>query len=322
MYRQIRVHRDDWDLQRMLWINEQNGIRAAPFLAFRTLLQLVEDEGEKYLLALPCITHGRYVDDIFGGADTSQELIETALQLQNLYRNQVDHVLCNYDTSKILGLRWNSQEDQFTFATTLSLNIDRFSKRSILSDIAKIFDPLSFVSLVVIKAKMLLQELWLHKIKWDDPIPQQLSIHWRAIKRDLSKLNKITIPRWLNTKSGSTVELHGFSDASQLAMAAVIYLTAHNACTNTKTILICSKTKVASLKRLSILQLELAAALLLSRLILYVKNTLNMKTTATYLWTDSRVTLTWIKSHASRWKDFVRNHVILIQETTSNYQWN
>ncbi|XP_011502401.1 PREDICTED: uncharacterized protein LOC105365842 [Ceratosolen solmsi marchali] len=82
IYRQIRVHEDDWDLQRSLWINENNeevsyhlttatyGKRAAPFLAVRTLLQLVEDEGEKYPLAVPSIIHGRYVDDIFGSADT------------------------------------------------------------------------------------------------------------------------------------------------------------------------------------------------------------------------------------------------------------
>ncbi|XP_011496534.1 PREDICTED: uncharacterized protein LOC105361126 [Ceratosolen solmsi marchali] len=357
IYRQIKVHKDDWVLQRILWIDDKGnetpyylttvtyGMRAAPFLAVRTLLQLVEDEGKNYPLAVPCITQGRYVDDIFGGADTQQELIEIALQLKKLCnaggfplakwhsthedtiiainadRNQEAIITFDCDTPKILGLQWDSQRDQFTFATTLSADNEKTSKRTILSNIAKIFDPLGFLSPVVIKAKMLLQELWLHKIKWDDPIPQRLSTQWRAIKQDLLELNQITIPRWLNTRNGSSTELHGFSDASQLAMAAVIYLTVHNA-SEQQTILICSKTKVAPLKRLSIPRLELTAALLLSKLTQYIRNTLNMEITATHLWTDSRVALTWIRSHASRWKDIVRNRVTLIQELTSNYQWN
>ncbi|XP_024879651.1 uncharacterized protein LOC112459662 [Temnothorax curvispinosus] len=87
-------------------------------------------------------------------------------------------------------------------------------------------------------------------------------------------------------------------------MAAVVYITVHGS--NGATIsLVCSKTKVAPLKRLTIPRLELTAALLLSRLMQYVQATLKFNVTETHLWTDSVVTLTWIKSHALRWKDFV-----------------
>ncbi|XP_071647547.1 uncharacterized protein [Temnothorax longispinosus] len=100
-------------------------------------------------------------------------------------------------------------------------------------------------------------------------------------------------------------------------MAAVVFITVHGS--NGATIsLVCSKTKVAPLKRLTIPRLELTAALLLSRLMQYVQATLKLNVTATHLWTDSVVTLTWIKSHASRWKDFVRNRVSQIQELTAN----
>jgi len=43
-------------------------------------MQLAEDEGHRFPLAVPLITHGRYVDDIFGGADTVEQLIEIAHQ--------------------------------------------------------------------------------------------------------------------------------------------------------------------------------------------------------------------------------------------------
>ncbi|XP_024893965.1 uncharacterized protein LOC112468833, partial [Temnothorax curvispinosus] len=53
----------------------------------------------------------------------------------------------------------------------------------------------------------------------------------------------------------------------------------------------------------------------------YVQATLKLNVTATHLRTDSVVTLTWIKSHASRWKDFVRNRVFQLQELTANAHW-
>ncbi|XP_024879092.1 uncharacterized protein LOC112459283, partial [Temnothorax curvispinosus] len=153
------------------------------------------------------------------------------------------------------------------------------------------------------------------KFQWDEPLPSQLSSRWLIIRKELTSLIKLSIPRWYNqgstsqtTWSTSSMEFHGFSDTSQLAMAAVVFITVHGS-NGTTISLVCSKTKVAPLKRLTIPRLELTAALLLSRLMQYVQATLKFNVTATHLWTDSVVTLTWIKSHASRWKDFVRNRV-------------
>ena len=44
------------------------GTRSAPFLAIRVLLQLVEDEGSRYPLAIPPLLKGQYVDDIYSGS--------------------------------------------------------------------------------------------------------------------------------------------------------------------------------------------------------------------------------------------------------------
>ncbi|XP_071578007.1 uncharacterized protein [Temnothorax nylanderi] len=356
MYRQINVHKDDWNLQRVLWINKQlkevenylttvtYGTKGAPFLAVRTLLQLVKDEGHKFPLAVPPLTEGRYVDDTFGGADTVQQVIQIALQLKSLCmaggfplskwhathqdvltavqaeKDQGSQIAFDDCTTKILGLKWLPHEDSFTFSTRISSHTNHFTKRLVLSEVAQIFDPLGFASPVVIKAKMLLQELWLHKLRWDEPLPSQLSSRWLIIRKELTSLSRISIPRWHNTWSTSSVEFHGFSDASQLAMAAVVYITVRGS--NGATIsLVCSKTKVAPLKRLTIPRRELTAALLLSRLMRYVQATLKLNVTAIHLWTDSVVTLTWIKSHASRWKDFVRNRVSQIQDLTAKAHW-
>jgi len=50
------------------------GLVCAPFLALHTMIQLVQDEGSKFPLAVPVMINGRYVDDLFDGADTLEEV--------------------------------------------------------------------------------------------------------------------------------------------------------------------------------------------------------------------------------------------------------
>ncbi|XP_054287927.1 uncharacterized protein LOC129003652 [Macrosteles quadrilineatus] len=72
---------------------------------------------------------------------------------------------------------------------------------------------------------------------------------------------------------------------------------------------------------MSIPRLELTAALMLVRLAKYVREILDIKSAPLWLWTDSRVTLTWIQNHPSKWKDFVCNRVSIIQETEPLARW-
>ena len=235
MYRQVKVHEDDWDLQRILWIDNElketayklttvtYGTKAAPFFAVRALLQLVDDERRRFPLAVPSFEHGRYVDDIFGGADSTQELIEIAQQLKALckaggfplakWHSTIPELLKTVSTTdnsssiisaddcvtKILGLKWLPQEDKFIFSSKFDSPPQKLTKRLILSEVAQTFDPLGFKSPVVARAKMLLQELWLHKLNWDDPLPPQITTKWLIIREDLTSLARRLIPRWFNT---------------------------------------------------------------------------------------------------------------------------
>ncbi|XP_063981496.1 uncharacterized protein LOC135164771 [Diachasmimorpha longicaudata] len=355
MFRQIGVHQDDWPLQQILWADANGnvttyqlttvtyGTRSAPFLSIRVLNQLVEDEGSNYPLAVEPLTKGRYVDDICGGADSEEELLKTAHHVTQLCQSggfplakwhsnsagllstlrldstSHDQKVIEDSITKILGVSWHPGTDSFTFSIARP-ETNSISKRIILSETAQLFDPLGFLAPVVVRAKILLQALWIEKLGWDDPVSPTTAHRWRQFRDELNQLSEVTVPRWLGLLKGFDVEVHGFSDASQVAMAAVIYLKVPHLPGNGIT-LVCSKTKVAPLKRLTIPRLELTAALLLAKLIRYVQDQLNLSAAPTYLWTDSSVTLTWISSHPSRWKEFVRNRVALIQELTQPSHW-
>ncbi|XP_018314709.1 uncharacterized protein [Mycetomoellerius zeteki] len=96
MFRQIKVHPADWRYQRILWINDTNqlvtyqlttvtyGTACAPYLALRVISQLIIDEGIRFPLAVPTLTQGRYVDDLFGGSDTIEETQAVIQQVNQL----------------------------------------------------------------------------------------------------------------------------------------------------------------------------------------------------------------------------------------------
>ncbi|XP_046145649.1 uncharacterized protein LOC123988934 [Osmia bicornis bicornis] len=357
MFRQVAVHPADWDLQRILWSDPQGktvsyqlttvtyGTRSAPFLAASALLQLVHDEGHRHPLAVPPLLKGRYVDDILGGGDTVKEAEEVAVQLTQLCRaggfplqkwssncpELLKVISGDGDTSsstmdfsdlptRILGLSWQPLADHFWFSAARTFR-DAVTKRTILSEVARLFDPLGFLAPLTIRAKILLQELWLEQLGWDEPLPPSTALRWTTFRTELQDLSDLHIPRWLNLTPEGRVEIHGFSDASQHALAAVVYLRISSSTSSATLSLVCAKTKVAPLKRLTIPRLELTAALLLARLAQYVRNTLELSSAPVHLWMDSAVALTWISHHPSRWKEFVRNRVGAIQDALPGARW-
>ncbi|XP_039306359.1 uncharacterized protein LOC120358020 [Solenopsis invicta] len=358
MFRQINVQEDDWDLQRILWIDNEGhlrtyhlttvtyGLACAPFLALRTLQQLIEDEGTKFPLAVPSLSKGRYVDDIFGGADTLEQAQEIVRQLNQLcmaggfklqkWVSNDSSMLSSVSTDKqnnskfiehkenlvvyTLGLGWQPSTDTFIFKYTLPAE-GVITKRSTLSTIAKLFDPLGFLSPITITGKLLIQELWTIKLGWDDPLPDHVASKWITFIGSLQDTPKFTLPRWIGCSNDRQVEIHGFCDASQQAMAAVVYLrtSCEEEAVNIR--FVASKTKVAPLKRLTVPRLELSGAVLLTKLVSHLLHVLEWKNLRIILWTDSSITHTWLNSHPSRWKDFVYNRVCHIQETIPQAEW-
>jgi len=223
---------------------------------------------------------------------------------------------------KILGLQWMPKEDMFTYKITPLNPI--VTKRSILSTIAKVYDPLGFISPTVLLMKGFLQELWKLKIDWDDNIPKQLEKRWREVTSQLTILSSLRIPRHISQNSKCSFKLIGFSDASSFGYCANIYILSTSE-TNVQVKLLTSKTKLAPLKTLSIPRLELCGALLLAKLyesLASFKDNLNISDDDVYFYTDSTIVLAWVKTPSYQLNTFVGNRVAEINRLTKSKAWN
>ena len=141
----------------------------------------------------------------------------------------------------------------------------------------------------------------------------------------MKKYNEIIIPRCycINevTDPVINIEIHGFSDASEQAYGSCIYLKFRKSCGDVKTALVTSKSRIVSLKKkFTIPKLELLGNFLLSKLIVNVLNALNEELiiNRVFCWTDSQISLAWIKAEKKEFKVFVQNRVIDIRKHVSS----
>ena len=94
---------------------------------------------------------------------------------------------------------------------------------------------------------MLFQTLCKSKVSWDDELEGFLLDKWVRLTEDLTLLSQIKVPRcyYVANQSLRLQQLHGFSDASKDAYAAVIYLRSVYCKGEVDIRLVASKTRVA-----------------------------------------------------------------------------
>ncbi|XP_025155791.1 uncharacterized protein LOC112588842 [Harpegnathos saltator] len=359
MFRQVRVAPEDQHLQQILWRDSQTqaisvyrlttvtyGMACAPYLAIRTLHQLALDERERYPRAADLLRRQTYVDDILAGADDLGEARSRQRELSSLlmaggfrlrkWAASHPELLSGIPEgdreplvplpdpgavgASVLGVGWIPVEDAFCFSVNPGAQ-SAISKRGILSVVARLYDPLGWLGPMVVLAKILLQDLWLAGLGWDEAFPSPLSRRWDAFSTGLAEVSAIRVPRWTGWSPEVEIQLHGFSDASERAYAAVIYLRARRSDGTTRIALLASKTRVAPLKRVTLPRLELCGGQLLSRLMKAIVEALGCAEASLVCWTDSSVTLHWITGHPSRWITFVANRVSYIHESLPRASW-
>ena len=213
---------------------------------------------------------------------------------------------------KALGLHWDTKKDTLHVSTpTLTAN-DNPTKRRIASDVAKTFDLLGWFAPCTIVVKVMLQDLRNLKLAWDDQVPDSIAQAWKVWRRELPVITSHPIPRYhlIRGKEVRSLQLHGFSDASDSAYAGVVYLRAFYSDTTVSTSLLLAKTKVTPICGSTTPRTELNGAQPLSKILIIVANVLSNPLTDVYAWSDSTIVLCWLSTSPSKLKSYVCNRVM------------
>ena len=324
------------------------GINSSPFLAQLVTQHHARVYEKQYPRAAEVILKSTYMDDSMDSVSSETEGIELYKELSELWDKAGMHthkwlsnspkVLESISTQcrasemnldsdkslpvKTLGVLWLANDDVFTFKSQVNDRVIIPTKRSFLKLIATLFDPLGFLSPYIIRAKILMQEIWICGLDWDDTLPDELSSKVTSWFSELTMLTKIKVPRSLQlSRNVVSVSLHVFVDASQDAYGAVVYMKSEYSDGKVSVSFVTSKTKVAPLQSTSIPRLELMGAVTGKRLALSVAEALNIDKPFITFWTDSTSVLWWIKGHSRQFKPFVANRIGEIQASVSPDKW-
>jgi len=360
MFRQVALDQRDWNLQRIVWRDSPTkqlktfnlttvtyGMKPASFLATQCLVSLADLVHINHPRASEVIRNDIYMDDLMTGAETEEDCIKLQQELntillsvklplrkwcsnstkvlQHAGKKEADPLytleIKDGDTVKSLGLQWRPYQDEFHFNIAMDPARSKCTKRTLLSDLNRVFDPLGFLAPVLLKGKIFMQQIWALKVEWDSPLSTDIIDRWKNFMRDLETLKNIYIPRKVIPVASNFIELHGFCDASEEAYGACIYIRARGSNETYYAHLLCAKTRIAPLKAVTIPRLELNGALLLAELARKVADAWDSNVHSFQLWTDSTVVLGWLNSHNKRLKTYVANRVSQILEITQTNQW-
>ncbi|XP_055838041.1 uncharacterized protein LOC129906336 [Episyrphus balteatus] len=362
MYRQVLVDPNDRMLQLILWRPDRNsqlqiyqlntvtyGSASASYLATRCLLKLAEDNEENYPLASQAIKKNFYVDDCSTGAETLEDAkslltdVTKILKqrnfelrkfcsnhpdiLQSVPEEQKEQLVAFHQSEviKMLGLIWDPALDAFRFKFDLDeINEnEKVCKRTVLSNLASLFDPLGLLAPVIVLGKLFLQELWKTKSSWDYQLPEDQANKWLRYLNSFSMLKDLSIPRYASCPcKKKNVELHAFSDSSQKAYGSCVYIRSVDDNEIINSHLLCSKSRICPLKVTTIARLELQGAVLMVELVARLLPLFSNEFRRVCYYTDSTTVLAWIKSPSYTWDTYVANRVAKIQANTDIEQWH
>ncbi|XP_064647035.1 uncharacterized protein LOC135499916 [Lineus longissimus] len=223
---------------------------------------------------------------------------------------------------RALGVQWCVQSDTFNFK--IEPRNRPPTRRGILSTVYSIYDPLGFLSPVILKAKCLLQELCRLKLSWDEDIPEPHLGQWSAWLEDVTKLADFSIRRCVKPEGFgelASAECHHFSDASESGYGVATYLRLINTEGHVHCGLVQAKSRVTPLKQVTIVRLELTAATVAVKIDTMLRKEFEIPLQKSHFWTDSMSVIKYIRNETSGFHTFVANRLQVIHEGSDVKQW-
>ena len=183
------------------------------------------------------ISRNIYVDNLISGISSTEEGVKYCKETKIIF-NEASMNMCQWATNdkdlmnmiesndissdkiiKVLGMMWDLTNDtmKFPYKDYVKLNTN-ITKRSILQVIYGVYDPLGMICPTLLEPKLLIQNLWSHKIGWDDNVPEKIKLQWTKWIEQLDYLNEIVLERCIDDKiknNQKKYELVTFTDSSK-----------------------------------------------------------------------------------------------------------
>ena len=247
--------------------------------------------------------------------------------------------------AKILGLFWVSNTDMFEYQVKLMVKIRSdfgelldipissaeeieshwykilLTRKVILSNVMKIFDPIGLLCFLILQSKLLLRETWNEKgLGWDDPLPKEQVINWLTFFKSLLAANHLQIPRslWPEDEVDGLPIIIIFSDGSISACGAAAYIRWTLKDGSYWSRLIMAKSKIKPKRIVSVPRMELSGAVMGNRIKNFMLKETNFKFAKVYHLVDSSTVLGYIHKESS---NFLRYEGIRIAEIQSTNEF-
>ena len=327
------------------------GNAAAPFVAQFVLQEHARRNAEEFPLAAEVVSKHVYMDDEIASFKDAETAIEARAQLGEMleeagmemkkwksnsqavmetipvqdraatFQHRIEDRGAN--PTKTLGVVWSAEDDSLSLdAIKCSLKSADWTKRDVLREMSTVFDPLCLFAPFTLRAKMLFQLTWNGSADWDDVLPDDQQKKWSAWFSELSELSSICVPRCIHPFEGEPEQqIHVFSDASEQAYAAAVYVVSENDGVRVSNLVLARARVAPKAKKQTIPRLELMGALLGMRLVKKVCNALGKELKEVHFWSDSMDILCWIRNEVAHFQPFVAHRVAEIREFTTPSQW-
>ena len=119
----------------------------------------------------------------------------------------------------------------------------------------------------------------------------------------------------------SSIELHTFTDASEYALSAVSYMRFEYSDRSISVKYIMGRARAAPIKRMTIPNLELQAAVYGAQLAQFIKEEQAIEYSDCVFWSDSTTVLYWLRTPEMRHRIFVANRIANILDVSSAFDW-
>ena len=368
MYNTIRLQEEDWCLQRYLWEENLNPSKFPQEKIIKTLIYGTKSSGNQAEYALQktasaskseypeaniVIQRDGYVDDCLSGANTKEEVMQLADEIQIILsgggftlngftfsgESPTESLSGDNKSINVAGMKWYPEDDKLELdITELNFNKKHRGKklqslernvipkhlacRHCVSKVAEIYDLVGKITPLTAMMKCDLHELVTRKLDWDDKIPDSQRHVWESYFEMIQNIKGIKFNRAVVPDDAISLDINTIDtgDGSHHLACAAIYARFKRKSGNYSCQLIFSRSKLIP-QGMSQPRAELFAATLNAHTGEIVKRSLQTYHKSSVKLTDSQIVLHWLHNENKQLKQWTRNRVIEIHRFADKSLW-